>query len=307
VTSSVEGLYAADRRVAASLFFIGDPGRAALELPAGAPGTRIGHPDVELSAATLPGVLIRAATVRGLQHRAAGEPRQDAFGVSRRSVTGEIEHVIAAVCDGVGSLGRSDEAATLVSRCLVRLGAEGVPWPDAFAQANDRTRAAAEEALSSGTGDAVDDGMATTAVAVAVHREADEWVGQVAWVGDSTLWHLGLDGRWTPIIGSADDESETDYHSTAVTSLPSADGTCTSREFRIGAGALFAMSDGVANPLKWSADVRGALADWWMQPPDPFTFAAQVGFARKSHMDDRTVVGIWPDAAREADGDPGDS
>jgi hypothetical protein len=30
-----------------------------------------------------------------------------------------------------------------------------------------------------------------------------------------------------------------------------------------------------------------------MRPPDPYTFAAQVGFARKSHIDDRTVVGIW--------------
>jgi hypothetical protein len=51
----------------------------------------------------------------------------------------------------------------------------------------------------------------------------------------------------------------------------------------------------VSNPLKWSHDVQEVLAGWWMQPPDPFTFAAQVGFARKSHMDDRTVVGIWPD------------
>ena len=67
-----------------------------------------------------------------------------------------------------------------------------------------------------------------------------------------------------------------------------------SREFRVGPGALFVMTDGVANPLKWSSDVQEALAGWWTQPPDPFTFAAQVAFARKSHMDDRTVIGIWP-------------
>ena len=58
------------------------------------------------------------------------------------------------------------------------------------------------------------------------------------------------------------------------------------------------MSDGVANPLRWSQEVKQALAAWWACPPDPFVFAAQVGFARRGHMDDRTVVGIW---AGEAD------
>jgi hypothetical protein len=55
------------------------------------------------------------------------------------------------------------------------------------------------------------------------------------------------------------------------------------------------MTDGVGNPLAWSAEVRDTLARWWTRPPDPLGFAAQVGFARKSHIDDRTVVGIWPD------------
>jgi hypothetical protein len=58
------------------------------------------------------------------------------------------------------------------------------------------------------------------------------------------------------------------------------------------------MSDGVGNPLRWSEDVQNALADWWREPPDPFRFAGQVSFARQTHLDDRTVVGIWPDEGR---------
>jgi Protein phosphatase 2C len=272
------------------LFSIGDPGRAALELPAGAPGARIGSADVEMSAASLPGMRILAATSRGLQHRANETPRQDAFALGRcRAVSGS-GRLITVVCDGVGALGRSDDAAVFVSRRLASLGTEGVPWPDAFARANEELRKVAEEVLV-----AANEGMATTAVAVAVDREADEWIGEAAWVGDSTLWHLSRDGRWQLIAGPPDADSETDYHSTRISSLPSAEAVCQSRQFRINGGTLFAMTDGIANPLKWSHDVQEALADWWMQPPDPFTFAAQVGFARKSHLDDRTVVGIWPD------------
>jgi protein phosphatase 2C-like protein len=279
-----------------SPFSIGDPGRAALELPAGRPGPRPGLADVELSAATVPGMVIQAATCRGLQHRAAGSPRQDAFAIARCCPPGGPERAIAVVCDGVGSLGRSDRAAALASRLLARLGAAGESWPDAFIPVNQEVRAAAERALCEGTGPAAELGMATTAVAVAVHREEDTWAGEVAWVGDSALWHLSPGGRWSPVTGSPG-EGAGAYHSTAVSALPSADGGCAFREFRIHGGALFVMSDGVANPLKWSDDVQDTLAGWWRQPGDPFSFAAQVAFARKTHMDDRTAIGIWPDAA----------
>jgi hypothetical protein len=280
-------------------FAIGDPGRAALELADGAPGIRSGSADVELSTAALPGMLIRAATTRGLLHRARGTQRQDAFALGHLGTGGGADLAIAVVCDGVGQFGRSDEAAMLVSRRLADLGARAVPWSEAFAQVNAELTRAAEAALVGETADPAGDGMATTAVAVSVHREGEEWVGAAAWVGDSTVWHLSPDGAWTLLTGSPDDDNEAEYHSSSVTALPSADGGCSSREFRTGGIALFVMSDGIANPLKWSRDVQEALADWWIQPPDPFTFAAQVGFARKSHLDDRTVIGIWPNG-----GDP---
>jgi len=289
---------------AASSFVIGDPGRTARELPAGPPVAPAGQADVELTAATVPGMVIRAATVRGLLHRCDGTPGQDAFALAQHAAAGGPRRVVAAVCDGVGALGRSGEAARLVSRCLADLGAAGEPWPDAFARANDEVAALAMEAMAGGTRNANLDGMATTAIAAAVHRISDEWIIAGAWVGDSTLWHLSVDGQWAVLAGLAEEDSPQDdaeaFHSTGVRPLPSADGACTADEFSVCGGAIFMMSDGVANPLRWSSEVRKTLAGWWLQPPDPFSFAAQVGFARRSHIDDRTVIGIWPDSNDDA-------
>ena len=286
----------ASRKRQGAFFAIGDPGRAARELPDGVPAARIGPADVELSAVSLPGMLVRGASVRGLQHRARGTVRQDAFALSHRA---DGDELVAVVCDGVGSFGRSDEAAVLVSRCLAELGGGGLPWPVAVTRANEELRKFAREAAS--PADSHADGMATTAVAVTVRRDAGRWTGEAAWVGDSTLWHLSSTGQWTLLTGSRLTGAEADYHSTGVKPLPSADGACTWCGFQLADGALFVMTDGVANPLQWSRDVRNALADWWLRPPDPFTFAAQVGFARKSHLDDRTVVGIWADGGDQAE------
>ena len=285
-----------------NVFAIGTPGRAALELPPGPPPARIGPADVELSTASLPGLVIQAASSRGLQHLANGTVRQDAFALGRREVAGSGSQAIAVVCDGVGSLHRSDEAAVLVSRRLAELAAAGVPWPDAFACASDELRKVAEEAVepaSDGTRAPI---MATTAVAVSVRRDAGFWTGEAAWIGDSTLWHLDDAGRFRLISGSAVQTEEDVYYSGRVHALPSRDGACEWCGFRVRGGALFVVSDGVGNPLQWSHEVAETLAGWWARPPEPFTFAAQVGFARRGHMDDRTVVGIWAgdeDAGRE--------
>lgn len=278
---------------------IGEPGRAALEVPPGAPAMQIGHADIEISSASVAGALVRAATMRGLLHRWLGEPRQDAFALAWRSgeASGDerTDALIAVVCDGVGSLGRSHEAARFVSCGLAAAGVEGVPWPDAFARVNEQLLRFAEQAMQKGEGDRVVDGMATTAVAIAVCRESRNWVGDVAWVGDSPAWHLDAKGHWNLIGGAGANAADAEYYSTSVRALPSAGGACERRELQLDDGSLFLMSDGVGNPLKWSDDVQAALAGWWSEPPDPCTFGAQVDFARKSHMDDRTVVGVWAD------------
>lgn len=270
-------------------FVIGDPGRAARETPDGPPPALIGLADVELSMASLAGMVIRAASSRGLNHRLKRTVRQDAYALGHRALDAEPEQAVVAVCDGVGSLENSHWAAALTSQHLAIRAAAGDDWWHAFEFANEElTKTVAEwEAADR-------DGMATTAVAVTVRWEGGVWVGESAWVGDSTLWHLGDDLRWTLVSGS-NLRDEDGYHSSGVRPMPTQDASWTWCSFRIRGGALFAMTDGVGNPLMWSPEVRATLANWWVRPPDPFTFAAQIGFAKKTHMDDRTVVGIWPD------------
>lgn len=271
-----------------SYYAIGDPGRAALEVPNGPPSARIGPADVELSSADLPGMVIRAASSRGILHRSLATVRQDAFALSHRSEPGEPVMAIAVVCDGVGSLEQSDCAATFASRSLAALATTGLPWPDAFRQANEALRKHAFEGIPADRPAE----MATTAVAARVHRHGGDWVGEAGWIGDSSLWHLDDQGRWAMLAGPPPETDADAYHSGHVRPMPSADGECSASGFRVSGGALFLMTDGVANPM-WARDVQAALAQWWRQPPDPFTFGAQVGFARRTHMDDRTVVGIW--------------
>ena len=181
----------------------------------------------------------------------------------------------------------------LVSRKLAELAAAGAPWPDAFACANDELRKAAEQAAEPGSDGTPTLTMATTAVAVTVRRDIGVWTGDAAWVGDSTLWHLGRPRAVAADLGLGGRRRRRDLLLGRVKALPSRDGVCSWCGFRVHGGALFVMSDGVSNPLRWSREVAETLAGWWARPPDPFMFAAQVGFARRGHIDDRTVIGIW--------------
>lgn len=275
-------------------FSIGNPGRAAAELTDGALPQQPGPADVELSGASAAGVIVRAASCRGLAHQASGTPRQDAFAICHeRAQSGRL---IAVACDGAGFFSQSHEAAALVSRGLAERAADGLSWANAFALVNRELQELATKANEDQTSarDARPGDMATTAVAVAVARHAEGWTGAVAWVGDSMLWHLDNNSQWH-LLTQAQDENDTRiYHSTATRMLPSSNGACTSREFIVAGGALFVMTDGVGLPLGGSQDVQEKLAEWWSRPPNPLTFAGQVAFARKSHIDDRTVIGIWP-------------
>jgi Protein phosphatase 2C len=284
-------------QTAVGLWAVGDPGRAALEVGDGHPTWASDQSDIAVSSAAIDGVVIRAASVRGLLHRRHDEPRQDAYALATRRASARPDAVVAAVCDGVGWAPRSHVASRGVAVSLVEAAAAGAGWDAAFAQANAvlSARIAAEPADADGRPT-----MATTAVALVLEREAGRWHGQVAWVGDSTCWHVDVDGRWTELTGAHGDEEQA-FYSTAVAPLPSQDGRCRQVSLALDGGAVFLLTDGVANPLAWSVDVQDALADWWAAAPDPLTFAGQVGFARKGHMDDRTAVGLWLPPAGEAD------
>ncbi len=176
-----------------SVLAIGTPGRAATELAAGPP-VDADVPDVALTAASSPRIDVRAASVRGLQHRAAGEPRQDAFALRLAHPDSGGDELIAVVCDGVGSLPRSHEAAALVAVRLAEQACAGANWPAAFRAVNDELKPLA---WSDDATDGRRPVMATTALALRVKCEGEGWRGRAAWVGDSPLWHLAGDGDWS--------------------------------------------------------------------------------------------------------------
>jgi hypothetical protein len=58
---------------------------------------------------------------------------------------------------------------------------------------------------------------------------------------------------------------------------------------------LVLMSDGVGDPLVDGAgEVGRVLSGAWRRPPRDVDFAAQVGFAKRTYDDDRTVVAVGP-------------
>ena len=277
---------------------IGDPGRAARELGAGRPPRMPSVPDHVLSEFSTDDLEIRAASVRGLLHRCREQPRQDAFSVAYDPGT---ETTVVVVSDGVGSLPRSDEAAALVVQRLPGHYWTHRNWTDAVEAVNLELQELVrqiERGLDSDERTA--NGLATTVVAVAIVPSPDGRRAQVVRSDDSTVWCLSPDRLWSAV--SAADE-DTSIHTGSVRALPAAAPRLHHADIAFDHGALFVMTDGVGVPLSGSVEVQAGLAAWWADPPTIFEFGSQVGFARKSHLDDRTVVGVWSTAPADRVGE----
>jgi serine/threonine protein phosphatase PrpC len=268
---------------------IGVPGRTACELPAGEPPTAPTVADHVLSEYSTPDLEIRAASIRGLMHRYRGQPRQDAFSVTYDQLSNTT---VVVVCDGVGSLPRSHEAAAFVVDRLPSHFWTHRDWAAAVKAVNAELQEVVDRLrvdLEPGEWDA--NGMATTVVATAISPNPAGWHIEIVRSDDSTVWALTSDGTWTAV--SVDTNVDSAVHTGSVRALPTASPRLHYAETAFDSGALFVMTDGVDGPLRSAAEVRETLATWWSSPPAIFDFGSQVGFARKTHMDDRTVVGVW--------------
>jgi hypothetical protein len=274
---------------------LGVPGRAALEVAAGPPPAAPDVADHVLSEYATETLDIRAASIRGLMHRHRGKPRQDAFSVVRDE---DSETVVLTVCDGVGSLPRSHEAAALVTARLPGHYLAHRDWAAAVERVNDELRTYADVARAEDGED--DEVMATTLVAVSVTPSDQGHAADLAWTDDSSLWHLSPEGVWT-LLTALPTAGPGGLHTGSVRALPASGPRLFQDTLTVEGGALFAMTDGVGVPLEHGPEVQTTLAGWWATPPDVFEFGRQVGFARKSHLDDRTVVGAW---TRSAEGAP---
>lgn len=259
---------------------IGDPGRAATHVGPGLPPQAAWPSDISVSEHDASHFIIRGASVRGVLHRHLGSPRQDSYAIAR----GRDDDLVAAVvCDGVGSLHQSHVAAELVATVTLENYLEGRTWQEAIGQANDDLRRHIAH-----------ESMATTVVAVSLAMRPDGiWV-DAACVGDSELQHLQESG-WRRILppSEAPSPQPPEIATGRTKALPTADLRVAEWSGLIEGGPVFLMTDGVGLPLKMSSMVRQKLAEWWAAAPRGLDFAQQVGFAKSTFVDDRTVVGFW--------------
>jgi len=220
-------------------------------------------------------------------HRHRDGPRQDAFGI--RDLGDDAGGIAVVVCDGVGSLALSHIAAEQVVNSMLEAFTVTRDWSEAIREANSDLTEYIASHEAQGT-------MATTIIAAAVYPgPGDVWRVDAASIGDSDLWHLA-DTKWTKLLPPADQthEADAEMYDGRTKALPTAALRSCQWTGEVTHGALFLMSDGVGLPLAMSTEVEQTLATWWANPPPVLDFAAQVGFARLSFTDDRTVVGVWP-------------
>ncbi len=256
----------------------------------GMPPSAAWPPDIAASAYEVGAIRVLAASLRGLLHRGPGngEPRQDGYSIAFDEAS---KTLVAVVCDGVGSLKYSHEAAALVVNDLPWRYLSMGNWKDAIGEVNavlaERERDLVE-ALSEGSR-----ALATTVVAVAVRQTDRGYDLSFACVGDSEAWSLSPTGSWTKIVPPSDDSFDDGVTTGKTKALPTFEPILLEHKMSVDGGRIFLMTDGVGVPLDMNSQVQAQLADWWQEPSDPITFARQVGFARRTFIDDRTAVGIW--------------
>jgi len=305
VTSSSRTLPAAIRATSlgssptVSGYSIGEPGRAGIEVRPTVVTRPEAWPDTVVDAISLPAAEIRAASVRGTLHRELGTPRQDCYAVSS-----EDDCIIVVVCDGLGSLPLSHRAAYRASVDATafvrrRVHDDRLDWAEVFTELSDSLWEL-EESLRAGEPE--QHRLLATTVLLGVLRPSagTDWQVELAWRGDSTPFLLRGESEWVAIDPQVIEVDESTGLVTSTGNSVSALPTRHPVQFKSvsmtarSGDAAFLMTDGVGKPLGGGTGPVGrALSEWWREPPPMLAFADQVGFARRGHTDDRTVVGLW--------------
>lgn len=247
-------------------------------------------------------LVLRAASVRGLSHRAYGKPRQDEYGYQ---VTPDNRYLVLCVADGLASGPRSHLAAEVAVRtgtallvaALAATPPADLDWEQIVGEVAGHIVTYARKRLPDGVDMTVEDvaGWMGTTATYAVVDLADEVLDvHAVTVGDSSVWVLRADG-WQPL--SDVKNADVDVATSAVEALPRVAQRDRPRlHTRVGAGeALVLMTDGVGDALGGGDGEVGAfLGAAWRTPPHEVEFVGQVGFSRRSFDDDRTVIALWP-------------
>ncbi len=289
-------------------YSIGEPGRAATEVVPRVSADPSDPADTQCDGGIAGDLVVRAASCRGFAHRHAQTPRQDDYAICATE-----GWLILTVADGVSAGPLSHQAATLACRASASflrdaLGTTDNPtdvdWLELLGNVARRIVAHGRRVLApEGTpaeaidAKAVAARMATT-LAIAMIRivptTSGTHEGAVVALGDTSAFLLSEHAGWTPVTPVKNDGADIASSATAALPYLPRDAPIPVPVTLAGGSALILMSDGVGDPLgRGDGCVGGHLGALWSTPPDPLTFAAQVGFARRTFDDDRTAVGVW--------------
>ncbi|HWS37967.1 MAG TPA: protein phosphatase 2C domain-containing protein, partial [Actinoplanes sp.] len=287
-------------------------------------------PDTTIDGAAAGDVVYRAASVRGLNHREQGEPRQGSYTVQ---LTEDQEWLVGCISDGVSAAARSHEATAVISDRISRALVEhlaasppsddpgrweneigAIPWTLVLRSVNDAVCELAWPYLSlaaqqKGTSldpaglvpqDEAREIMAGTALAFVVATKASPdgvhraMLARVA--GDSAVFTLRGE-QWIPLARVEDDDEDEAAFWSPVEALPGA-GEVETRSFSLRPGEpLIVMTNDLGDPLETVEEpVSGFLTDRWRTPPDLLEFAQHLAFYRKTFTGDRTAIAVWPSA-----------
>lgn len=256
---------------------LGAPSRAA-----GAPWRLDGVadvPDTVVEAGRVGGLEIRAASTRGAGHRARGEVRQDALGVT--DLGGR--YVLAAVADGSGAASLAHRGAQLAVRHALGYLSWALPGSDLDVVDMVGALRKADEAVRN-AGPAPES-RTTTLTVVAVELG---WAGQghryrVVRVGDSPAMVLS-GGVFVPLFAR---RAQLDDR------LPAPRGPIEGRRGVLRTGeALVLATSGLGTPLP-ETPLGAYLAEAWAEPPGPVAYLYHLQFDLRGFEDDRTAVVMW--------------
>lgn len=259
-----------------------------LSQPGPLPSVR--RPDTEIDGCALPGLEVRAASVRGDAHRYYGTPRQDAMGLWHDG----DRRLVACVADGLGSKDLSHVGAS--AACEVA----HTSLPD-FLVCDEPVTGARRliENVAGTIGGRADSlrvapgELSTTFLAAVVEEVPERSVHRavIMRVGDCTAWRLH-GGVWVSCF--QDDEPEAAVASSATAALPRDVAEVEVAHADLYPGDMLLLcTDGVARPMS-APQVSTQLSDWWRAgPPSLPEFFWQMSFRARTHDDDRTAVCIW--------------
>jgi hypothetical protein len=295
--------------IPAPLVLVGNPRLGST--PAALPQMSEPAPDSVLDGGTLPGIVVRAASLRGDDHRYQGETRQDSFGLwalaPPTGLDADVSVLLACVADGLGSkrlsqLG-SARACSLLHQYVTTHFAElvdpGANVPQSCHHVMTEV-ASGLQALAADLQVHPDEVATTLAAALVIMKLGEPRPSARAilfGVGDSTSFLLRRDS-WHNLTAQPTADGQL---SNATGFLPARPERCAVSESTLREGdMLMTCTDGLAMPLEYNKSVGDQFAAWWGtgHVPSLPEFYWQMSFRAQTFGDDRTVVCMWINAGK---------